>query len=561
MRPGARHALLFLLIAGLVSFISCSKGIEMQFKEFVDAHVAKLQPLEKESNLAYWRAAISGKEEDYTKYSEAQLKLEKLYTNAEEFAFVKRAKESLKLKDPQLQRTADILYLRYLGNQTDSLLLKQMIDIAAAVENRFTVYRPVIGGKEMTTNDVYRILGEEKSSLKRRETWEASKGVGPIVLDSLLQLVKLRNESAKKVGFDNFYTMSLTLAEQNEDELVKLFAELDELTREPFLMMKNELDADLANSYKIKVADLRPWHYHDPYFQELPQVGEIDLDKYYKGKDPVEIAKVFFAGIGMNADDILARSDLYEKTGKNPHAFCTDIDRGGDIRILANMKDNGYWMETILHELGHGVYDKNLDHESPVPSENLPAPLRDGGLGRVLRAPLARSRVDEGGARPRRQGSREGRSRPHGIASHEAAHLRALVPGDVPLRALALQGSRPGSQHALVGSRRAVSVREAPRGAERSRLGDEDSHRHEPGVLSQLPARRAHRLPAPAPYRRAGARRLGGEIYGNPAVGAYLKDSLYAKGDVMPWNKLIEAATGEPLTARYFAEQFVKGAR
>jgi len=55
---------------------------------------------------------------------------------------------------------------------------------------------------------------------------------------------------------------------------------------------------------------------------------------------------------------------------------------------------------------------------------------------------------------------------------------------------------------------------------------------------------------------------LGGAagIYGNPAVGAYLKESVYAKGDVMPWNKLVESATGEPLTARYFAEQFVKAA-
>jgi peptidyl-dipeptidase A len=46
-------------------------------------------------------------------------------------------------------------------------------------------------------------------------------------------------------------------------------------------------------------------------------------------------------------------------------------------------------------------------------------------------------------------------------------------------------------------------------------------------------------------------------IYGNPAVGTYLKESVYAKGDIEPWNKLIESATGEPLTARYFADQFV----
>ena len=58
---------------------------------------------------------------------------------------------------------------------------------------------------------------------------------------------------------------------------------------------------------------------------------------------------------------MLARSDLYEKTGKSPHAFCTDIDREGDVRVLANIVPNEYWMGTMLHELGHAVYSsKNI---------------------------------------------------------------------------------------------------------------------------------------------------------------------------------------------------------
>ena len=53
---------------------------------------------------------------------------------------------------------------------------------------------------------------------------------------------------------------------------------------------------------------------------------------------------------------MIARSDLYEKPGKSPHAFCTDIDREGDVRVLANIVPNEYWMGTMLHELGHSVY-------------------------------------------------------------------------------------------------------------------------------------------------------------------------------------------------------------
>ena len=40
--------------------------------------------------------------------------------------------------------------------------------------------------------------------------------------------------------------MQLSLNEQSQDHVLKLFDELDELTREPFLAAKPEIDARLA---------------------------------------------------------------------------------------------------------------------------------------------------------------------------------------------------------------------------------------------------------------------------------------------------------------------------
>src|SRR5690606_13432076 len=64
-------------------------------------------------------------------------------------------------------------------------------------------------------------------------------------------------------------------------------------------------------------------------------------------------------------DDVLARSDLYERKGKDQHAFCTDIDREGDVRILCNLRPDERWAKTLLHELGHAVYDKFLPPSLP----------------------------------------------------------------------------------------------------------------------------------------------------------------------------------------------------
>ena len=48
-----------------------------------------------------------------------------------------------------------------------------------------------------------------------------------------------------------------------------------------------------------------------------------------------------------------------------------------------------------------------------------------------------------------------------------------------------------------------------------------------------------------------------GLFHGHPAVGSYLKDSVFHPGARYRWDDMIERATGEPLTAGYFAEQFV----
>jgi peptidyl-dipeptidase A len=114
----------------------------------------------------------------------------------------------------------------------------------------------------------------------------------------------------------------------------------------------------------VTVEGLRPWHCADPFCQSAPQATDVDLDRYFANPDPeapdgsnlVALAEKFYAGFGMDVAPILARSDLYERPFKEQHAYCTDIDRAGDVRMLLNLKSNSDWADTILHELGHAVY-------------------------------------------------------------------------------------------------------------------------------------------------------------------------------------------------------------
>jgi len=359
-----------LLIGGITLAITTGSATAdpettVKARALIDAHVKAIRPLEIIAGKAWWDANTTGDKAAFQKKEDAQNRLDAALANAATFAELKAAKDA-KIDDKLVSRQIDLLYLMYLEKQVDPALLKKMTAKANAVEAKFNVYRAKVNGQELADSKVRELLKSSTDSNLRKTVWEASKGVGKDVEADLKELVKLRNQAATQLGFKNFHAMMLFINEQEGVELVKLFDELDDLTREPYAKAKAEIDEKLAANAGVKVADLMPWHYHDSFFQESPAVFDVDLDQPFKTADILELCRKFYAGIDLPIDDVIARSDLYEKKGKSPHAFCTDIDREGDVRVLANITATEYWASTMLHELGHAVYSsKNIPQSVP----------------------------------------------------------------------------------------------------------------------------------------------------------------------------------------------------
>jgi len=334
-------------------------------EEFITAHVKKVKPMMIDAALANWKAANTGDPKDYDRFSELQLKVRQVYSSPKDFALVKEMRLSGQIQEALTVRQIELLYNSYLASQMEPELLKEIVELGTEIEKNFSTFRGTIDGKKVTDNEIKKILKTETDSAERKKAWLASKQVGPVVAADIIRLVKLRNKAAHGVGFDNFHTLSLTASQQDVKELDKIFEELDKLTRKPFARLKADLDRTLAAMYGVDVQEIMPWHYHDPFFQTTPMVYDLNLDIYYEDADVKELTVNFYDGIGLSVESILENSDLYERKGKNPHAFCTDIDREGDVRILCNIKNNEQWMETTLHECGHAVYDKYHDREVP----------------------------------------------------------------------------------------------------------------------------------------------------------------------------------------------------
>jgi peptidyl-dipeptidase A len=539
-----------------------SAGHAADAELFMADHEARIKPLEKAVQLAWWQANVTGKDEDFKAKEEAQNRLDAALSDPAVFAKLKSFREAL-LAAPQkelelLSRQIAVVYLQYLEKQVDPELLKKMSAKANAVEKAFNVYRAKVGDREMTDSEVRKVLKESRDSAERKAVWESNKAVGSVVEADLKELVKLRNEAAGKLGFKNYHEMQLFLAEQDEEQVIKLFDELYELTKDSFAAAKAFIDAALAKNYGIAEADLRPWHYQDPFFQEPQAVFEANLDTVYAAADILKLCREFYAGIGLPIDGVLARSDLYEKPGKSPHAFCTDIDREGDVRVLANIVPNEYWTGTMLHELGHSVYSSiNVPMTVPYVLRTDAHPLCTEGIAMLMERFSKRgdwlqamgvavpdlAAFNDAGAKMRRN-----------------QLLIFAMWSQVMLRFEKAMYENPDQDlntlwWDLVEKYQRVrrpEGRKAPDYAAKIHIVSAPCYYHN-YLMGELFACQVNETIA----REVLAASPAAALYnGNPKVGEFLKLKVFAPGRTLTWNALARFATGADLNARAFAAEF-----
>jgi peptidyl-dipeptidase A len=528
-------------------------------KAFIDDHVARLRPLELAVNLAWWKANTTGKDEDFQEKERAQNRVDEALADTARFQELKDIKKEGGIGDPILAREIELLYLTYLEKQVDPALLKKMTALSNKVEKAFNVYRAKVDGKEMTDSEVRKVLKTSKSSERRQAVWEASKAVGAMIAADLKELVKVRNEAATKLGFKNYHALQLFLNEQNGDDLIKLFDELDDLTRAPFHAAKAEIDARLAADCGIAVAELRPWHYHDPFFQESPAVFATSIDAPYAKADIPQLCRAFYAGIGLPIDRVLERSDLYEKPGKSPHAFCTDIDREGDVRVLGNIVNNEMWAGTMLHELGHSVYSSNY-----IP-QSLPYLLRmEAHILTTEGVAMMFERLSKQRTWIEKMGLKVDDAKSFDETAAKMLRNQLLIFSRWCQVMLRFEKSMYENADQdlnklwwdLVEKYQELKRpdgRDAPDYASKIHIVSAPVYYHN-YQMGQLFASQVHHTIAREVYQGADPDNV---IYlGNKEVGAYMKKRVFGPGRTLNWNELTKFATGENLNAKAFAADF-----
>lgn len=521
---------------------------EDSFKRFLERHLAVIEPLSREAALASWEMQTTGSREAAERARQLRTELALIYADKETYRYLKELPVEA-LSDPLLKRQHTLLLHAYLSRQGDEEILKEIVALEVEIADTYNHYRARLRGKEVSDNELEQILVQSRDEALRKEAWEASKQIGAVVADRIRRLAALRNQEAQKLGYPNYYALRIELQELDWQRLDALMEELAHISEPLWNLYRDSLDGQLAERYGVSPEAIRPWHHANRFFQ-APEPSGLNLDPYFADKNLEAITARFYDDIGLPIEDILARSDLYERMGKCQHAFCTDIDRLGDIRVLCNCRPNARWMNTMLHEFGHAAYDKYISPELPYllrrPAHTMTTEAMALWAGSRTHQPEWLTTYADV---PAQTAETIGQS----ARIYEAQSLLVFMRWCLVMYHFeqALYANPDGDLNTLWWDLveryqrvRRPEERDAPDWAAKIHIATASVYYHN-YLLGHLIAAQVEKQ----------LEELGCSRSFTPALGTYLRERLFAPGALWPWEEWLQRATGEPLNPHYFVQQ------
>jgi peptidyl-dipeptidase A len=238
--------------------------------------------------------------------------------------------------------------------------------------------------KPTTANGIDDLLMKSRDLGERQRVWTASKEIGKSIQPGLVELVGLRNQVAREMGYKSYFALKVADYDMTVDEMMKLLDDTLATTKPLFDGLHCWAKNTLAARYHRPVPKLIPAHWiGNRWAQYWPGlVDETSLDPLFKGASPESIVKSaenFYVSLGFPRlpPSFWEKSDLYPvppgvARKKNAHASAWHIDYDQDVRSLMSVEANEQWFGTAHHELGHIYYF--LSYSTP----QVPFLLREG---------------------------------------------------------------------------------------------------------------------------------------------------------------------------------------
>ncbi len=349
--------------ADSISFSKTTKTNDEKFIDLRESISQNMKAVLSNSEEACWNFYINSTSENMEKMNIAGDRVNEFYDNKEFYSKLKAINDNGGVKDLKLKKELNVLTSAF----GDGIEFKKELEDLNKKENeisqKLNSFQMEIDGKVVSKAEIQKIMETEKDPQIRAKANKAKIASGDLIADDLIELVKMRNDFARKKGYDNYFDYKISQDyDIKPEELDKILGDVAINTKQSNEKIMTGIKSDLSKVFGIKPEDLRSYHFgylagEDP--------EKLVNDQIKTKEQVVEISKRAYLGMGYDVDSLPIILDLFPRENKNTHGFSFPIEPGKDARILANLTNNVSSVDTLMHELGHSVFTVKTDTNLP----------------------------------------------------------------------------------------------------------------------------------------------------------------------------------------------------
>lgn len=278
-----------------------------------------------------------------------------IVSDPEDFQALKNSQNNI--RDEEKKRRHDILYSSFLSGRVENEpTIAALRDSLSQID---LSYRAQFEGQTQTANYLYQTYRTSKDRSRRELAYRAYVSVGEELADGLAQLIRLRNQEARRLGYNNYIGLIFSQIDLSSIDYLALLHQLDTLSKVPYEQVLNKAKGRLNIDY--------------------PEIWDIAysfnavnsrVDRYFPIDSQMTYIKNSLKAIGFNLDKLPIYYDLESRPDKSQFAYAFTIKAPYDMRVLANQANGHYSTTVLMHEIGHALQSAYVRQDDDLFNRN-----------------------------------------------------------------------------------------------------------------------------------------------------------------------------------------------
>ena len=343
-------ARVLVLVFVALAFVSCQEETVTsdRVRLVLDSLEHKLNWLNYRLAREKWTQAVAGEADSLTFYENLR---DYVLSDMSTFNVLNRG-ENL-LRDEEDSRRLELVRSRFLVDIVESQgNIKKLCDSLNDLEKS---YEPEFMGDQKTVSEILEVLNNNKNRTNREMAYRVRYEIGQSMESRLERLYRLRNQEARKTGYNNYLALLFGREEFKIEETESLLKNLDSLTANSYLTVIEKIRGALS------VGETEIWdipYYFSGVFNEF--------DHYFPADSQIEYVATGFAELGfilkklpvyLNLETVPgALSDIHSMVIKSPY----------DQRVAGKVGDGFEGNKTLVKNIGRALYSANIAQEQPL---------------------------------------------------------------------------------------------------------------------------------------------------------------------------------------------------